>query len=68
MYTQLLILPLPFKGHTVLNLSQPLADEALPDLAQALTQTLEQLNRGGYAATPTPGELEYASWTPVQRH
>lgn len=68
MATQLLIFSLPTQGQAVLSLSEPLTRESLPGLELVLAQALEKLRREVCDVAAAPGELEYASWTPLQRH
>ena len=68
MSTQLLILSLPHDGQAVLSLSSPPKLADLADLERALAQGLDQLRQELCESTPTAGELEYASWTPLHRH
>lgn len=68
MPTQLMILPLPGQAQAVLCWSRPLTRASLPDLELALARALEQLRQELSDVAATPGELEYASWTPLQAH
>lgn len=68
MTTELQLLPLAGKGYVVLGLPHPMSVDALPELERVLAQATDQLRRQLLETTPAPGELEYASWLPVQRH
>lgn len=68
MSTQLLILPLPDGEQAVLCLSRALTPASLPALERELRAGLATLRHELNQTSPTPGEQEYASWTPGTSH
>ncbi|WP_342132320.1 hypothetical protein [Hydrogenophaga sp. OTU3427] len=55
-------LPLPSQGLAVLTLPQPLTQQSLLELEQALFGQLNSLHHALFDPAPDPGQLEYASW------
>lgn len=68
MNAQLLILPLPHTNRSVLILTPEPTLASLEELERELAQGLQRLRQDLAGASPTAGEVEYASWLPPQSH
>lgn len=66
MSNQHLILSLLGQDPIVVSFSPPLDPESLSGVASALARALAPSRQMLDDCTATPGELEYASWTPLQ--